>query len=369
MSKWFKLEDGRHIGELVGMCLREGVTEAFLAPSSLPHGSMVQHVLIREPDAAAAVDVLAPVLPVNGAVLASMLTGSPSGPTAGVVLRPCEIRALVELVKLHQAERERLIIVGLDCLGTFEPRDFMLWSSKNPDGSAQLVRALAQGEEIPDHWPRLRSACLACEFPVPQGADIQVQFLGSDPLSPHIYAETPRGMEVLEKLGIKNADPPQGRDQAVERLLRERTGFRERLFKESQRDLLPLDKLLKELSLCINCRNCKDVCPVCYCRNCVFDGPTFEHPPERFFMWARRKGALKMPAETLFFHLTRMAHMSASCVGCGLCSSACPMGIRVMEIFRTVARRVQGLFDYVPGRDRQEPLPLATFREDELESL
>jgi formate dehydrogenase subunit beta len=62
-----------------------------------------------------------------------------------------------------------------------------------------------------------------------------------------------------------------------------------------------------------------------------------------------------------------MAHMSTSCVGCGQCSSACPMGIRVAEIFRAVARRTQASFNYVAGRSLEEPLPLATFREEELE--
>jgi formate dehydrogenase subunit beta len=42
------------------------------------------------------------------------------------------------------------------------------------------------------------------------------------------------------------------------------------------------------------------------------------------------------------------------------------MGIRVSEIFRTVARKTQAVFEYVPGRSLEEPLPVTTFREDEL---
>jgi formate dehydrogenase subunit beta len=42
------------------------------------------------------------------------------------------------------------------------------------------------------------------------------------------------------------------------------------------------------------------------------------------------------------------------------------MGIPVADIFRFVGHRTQSLFQYVPGRDLEEPLPLATFREDEL---
>jgi formate dehydrogenase subunit beta len=81
--------------------------------------------------------------------------------------------------------------------------------------------------------------------------------------------------------------------------------------------------------------------------------------------WADRKGAVKIPTDTVFFHLTRMAHMAASCVGCGQCSNACPNDIPVMELFRTVAHGVQKSFEYEPGRDVQEAPPLAVFREDE----
>jgi formate dehydrogenase subunit beta len=42
------------------------------------------------------------------------------------------------------------------------------------------------------------------------------------------------------------------------------------------------------------------------------------------------------------------------------------MGIRVAEIFRAVSKRTQQVFDYIPGRDLDEELPLATFREEEL---
>jgi len=76
-----------------------------------------------------------------------------------------------------------------------------------------------------------------------------------------------------------------------------------------------------------------------------------------------------MPTDTIFYHLTRMLHMSTLCVGCGQCSSACPNDIPVVELFRTVAEATQARFDYVPGRDFQEKQPLATFRDGEFEDV
>jgi hypothetical protein len=38
-------------------------------------------------------------------------------------------------------------------------------------------------------------------------------------------------------------------------------------------------------------------------------------------------------------------------------------------LFQTVARRTQALFDYVPGRSLQDPLPPATFERKEFIDL
>ena len=129
------------------------------------------------------------------------------------------------------------------------------------------------------------------------------------------------------------------------------------------------ENLLSVFSTCINCHNCMRVCPVCYCRECFFESPTFEFDSEKYLMWAKRKGSIKMPRDTTLFHLGRMSHMATSCVGCGLCEQACPSNIPLLKIFKMVSYNVQQIFKYVPGRDLEEPLPLTTFKEDELHSV
>ena len=74
-----------------------------------------------------------------------------------------------------------------------------------------------------------------------------------------------------------------------------------------------------------------------------------------------------MPTDTLLFHLIRLSHMATSCIGCGLCDSACPSDLPVATLFRAVGQKVQALFDYAPGRSVDEEPPVATFREDELQ--
>jgi formate dehydrogenase subunit beta len=67
--------------------------------------------------------------------------------------------------------------------------------------------------------------------------------------------------------------------------------------------------------------------------------------------------------------LTRLCHVTASCVGCGLCTSGCPADLPVDALFQAVARRTQALFDYVPGRSLEDPLPPATFERKEFVDL
>ena len=70
------------------------------------------------------IDPFAPVVPVNGAKIASSITAKPSNKKVAMVLRSCEIRGLVELVKLKQANLDNVLLIGIDCIGRYENLDF-----------------------------------------------------------------------------------------------------------------------------------------------------------------------------------------------------------------------------------------------------
>ena len=76
-----------------------------------------------------------------------------------------------------------------------------------------------------------------------------------------------------------------------------------------------------------------------------------------------------MPADAMLFHITRMNHMGLSCVGCGLCSDACPNDVDVFSLFRTVASKAQKDFGYAPGLNIEDELPLAVYKEEEFQTI
>jgi formate dehydrogenase subunit beta len=348
-------------GFLQGLLTAEAV-RAVLVPQHLPLKRMVMPTLVTRPGGLAGVDPLAPCFPLNAARIASRLARKPMGVRWAAVLRPCEIRAWMELVKLKQARTDEVILVSIDCLGAFQNKDYLRFAGEDAAAAtAEFVRKALAGEGFE---PDLSPACLACEFPVPPRSDIHIGFLGCDG-SLAVEARTPAGREAVAGLKLAAFEPPAARAAALDALVARRLGRRDEMFGRTQAAIDGIEKAAAYFADCINCYNCRVACPVCYCKECVFVTDVFNHEPAQYLQWAERGGVLKMPTDTLFYHLTRLAHMSTACVGCGQCSNACPSGIPVMEVFRTVARHSQQAFGYEAGRDPEEAPPLSVFKESE----
>jgi formate dehydrogenase subunit beta len=200
-------------------------------------------------------------------------------------------------------------------------------------------------------------------------ADITIGLIGNDfDKEILLLANTPIGEQIVDGLGLPTAKED-GRQAAIDKLVTKRVNRRDEVFEQTLAETKGLEKLTSVFAPCIGCHNCRDVCPVCYCRECVFDSQTFSFEADKYLDWASRKGALRVPTDTLLFHLTRLNHMGTSCVGCGQCQEACPNDVPVFRIFRLVGSKVQPLFSYVPGRSADETLPLTTFKEAEFEKV
>ena len=345
---------------------------AVLAPLRLPMKNTVMPALFSDPEKLAEAAPLSPSFPLNAAKLVARLTRKPSGQKVAVMLRPCEIRALVELVKLKQAHWENLVVISADCPGAFSNRDYFRYAAEQEPESTDnrfILNGLA-GTRPPIEDIPLMTACRACEHPVPEGADILIGMIGPDPEKElMIQARTEAGEALLEKLNLTDYIEPAGRQAAVEEWTGRKIAFRDELFQETRNRTETLDKLTTYLADCINCYNCRVACPVCYCKECVFVTDVFNHEPAQYLKWAGRKGVIKMPTDTVFYHMTRMAHMSLACVGCGQCANACPNDVPLLELFRTVAHQTQAAFQYQAGRSLDENPPLSVFKENEYQEV
>ena len=339
--------------------LESGAVEALLVPMRTPHGA-VTPALVSNPDLLAAADPLAPVMPSNNATQAGKLSIREPRAKVGVVLRSCELRALIELVKLQQASVDDMTLIAVDCAGTYE---VPVYQGRRANGDDEMWRALYQAaSNDPDALdPEIRLACHMCEQPVYEGADVTLELLGSD-LGQEIRVSLPD--ELGAKLGL-SASEPNARAEVVEKLVAARTARRDAEFAAIRERLEDDESLIGVFDACIRCHNCMNVCPICYCKTCVFKSPVFDHEPLQYVGWANQKGAFRLPADTALFHLTRLNHMGLSCIGCGMCTQACPADLPVGPVFRAIGQRLQETFEYLPGRSLEEPLPLITFKEDE----
>ena len=369
------------VRDFLAQLLRAGLVEAVMAPAETRDGRSVQPALITNPECMISANPLLPVLAINGARMASLITeripassnGRPAAAPAriAVVMRPCELRATVELAKLNQIRYDQLLTIGLDCVGTYEVTDL---KEAGDDPGAYLSSVLEAAQAASPDSPTdlaYRHACTICDNPVAWHTDISLHTIGVD-TGTEILVEV-ADESLLEPLGLAAGADATAHRKAVESLHTTRHQHRETVLDaitaqmQTREDGTP--GLIEEFEMCQRCHNCTVMCPICYCKECLFRTNTFAHEPRRYMGWAKRKGAARLPGDTITFQLTRLSHVTTSCVGCGLCTSACPAHLPVDALFQAVARQTQGLFDYVAGRDINEPLPTATFKQDEFMAL
>jgi len=347
--------------------LERKLLEALLVPMAFPGNNKIAISLVSDPAMLTCADPLAPIMPVNTArVVSGMTRVAPGERTVGVVLRSCELRALIELAKLKQASLDNLVLIGIDCFGTYPVASYDEFCQKSPAPTEEFLKARGSPDAL------LREACRICEHPTPVNADLSLGLIGMDlEQSVMVQALSPKGEQILKPLGLREntAAEVKRREEALAKYMSGLTGAKGELFNRYRKELVGPENLLSVFASCTGCHNCRIACPLCYCRECFFDSPTFAWEADKYLGWAEKKGALRMPTDTLLYHLTRLNHMVVSCVGCGMCQEACPNNIPVFRVFRLVGATVQDNFQYIPGRSLADELPLNVFREDELNEV
>lgn len=113
-----------------------------------------------------------------------------------------------------------------------------------------------------------------------------------------------------------------------------------------------------ELSRCIRCNACRNVCPACTCEKCVFDNPA-------------SGAASKAPVtdfEENMFHIIRAYHVAGRCTDCGECSRVCPQHIPLHLLNRKFIKDMNELYgDYQAGEGDNERTPMTSYTKEDAE--
>jgi formate dehydrogenase subunit beta len=334
--------------------------DALLAPVEGAAGSEVLPQVIQAPDELRGVNPFAPVMFCNAASLAHQFIRAHPAERLAVMLRPCELRAFVEIQKRQPALPGSLaaLIIGVDCLGTF-PRAEYQRSLKDQGavmegaaGSARRARELAlevlrnaaDGGLRPQGF---RTACQVCDWPAPRGADLVIGTGGVDTSEYLLIIASDPDLDARLCLGkVTNGQASEyqvsRREMLVGAIADARAGVRRKMLESLQSDCRfnDLGCLLALFANCSLCGECLKACPL---GSREFDGLLNER---RAFQGGRAPLA----------ELVALSHWLASCSGCGMCEQQCSWNVPLTLLISALSHSIRDELRYISG-DPQQQLP------------
>jgi len=115
---------------------------------------------------------------------------------------------------------------------------------------------------------------------------------------------------------------------------------------EALEDTERLEWWKKQFSRCIKCYGCRNICPMCFCKDCSLENPHLVEP-----------GVI--PPEFPSFHIIRALDMTGRCIDCGLCEEACPADIPLRSLYRKMQDIMEDKLEYRAGESAEEKSPLS----------
>ncbi len=239
-------------------------------------------------------------------------------------LKPCDSYSFAQLLKEHRIDREKVYVIGIPSYGK---ADINKIRAKGIDGvlgikseGTDFIVDTIYGEEKIAKFEAMSERCLTCKS------------------KKHVDVD-----EMMGEEGEWNAES-------------------KRFDKVAELEAMTPDERFEfwrgELSRCIRCNACRNVCPACTCVSCVFDNPNSD---------INNKAAASSFEENMF-HIIRAFHVAGRCTDCGECSRVCPQNIPLHLLNRKFIKDINELYgQYQAGANADEKYPMVNFTFDDCE--
>ncbi len=248
------------------------------------------------------------------------------GKKVGIVVKGCDSRSIGELIAENLIKREEVVIIGFPCEGVADLDKLAarladageLGEVSAIEASGKSLKVNIAGQEREVAMKDVEAdKCGRCRYPNAVFHDYFAGIPGKAVAESDEYAD----LAAFEALPLE-----------------ERLAFWE-----------------KEMSRCIRCHACRNACPMCVCRDHCVASSREPH-------WLTQTDSVR---DKLFFQIIHAVHLAGRCTGCGECQRACPVGLPVLLLKRSLSRSVEGLFDYQAGVSTEDTPPLLTFQVEE----
>lgn len=261
-----------------------------------------------------------------GANLSKYLVGECKKPgNIAIFLKPCDSYSFNQLVTEHRIDRSRIHVIAIECQGKLDVNKLY---AKGIDGITSIEENVdtlnvktIYGDATVERAEALLLKCSTCKTKVHAVSDESII------LNEMVDHKDERFDEVA-KLEAMTAE--------------ERYAFWK-----------------GELSKCIRCNACRNVCPACTCISCVFDN--------------NKSGiAGKANADSFeekLFHVIRSFHVAGRCTDCGECTRVCPQNIPLHLINRKYIKDINNNYgEYQAGAEVNAHNPLVAYQTDDVEA-